>query len=120
MHILYLSGLENNRSTVVTLTMARNGEYDTELLLDKLFMNVDFSFSDMIAGYVMSHDVMTGWFSLETSDGRVLTARLTASTFARFSYNLDEKYQDTTHLLASLLGVRPQFVFVYGTYYPDG
>jgi mannose/cellobiose epimerase-like protein (N-acyl-D-glucosamine 2-epimerase family) len=83
-------------------------------------MKIDFSFSDMIAGYVTSHDAMTGWFSLETSDGRALTARLTASTFARFSYNLDEKYQGTTHLLASLLGVRPQFVFVYGTYYTGG
>ena len=83
-------------------------------------MKVDFTFSDTVAGYVKSYSSDDQHFTLVTSDGRTQTVFLTSNTSARFSYNLNESYQDATGVAASLLALPRQFVFAYGTYYPGG
>jgi mannose/cellobiose epimerase-like protein (N-acyl-D-glucosamine 2-epimerase family) len=83
-------------------------------------MNIDFAFSDTVAGYVVAFNSEEQYFTLRTSDGRHQRVNLTGNTFARFSYNLDESYQDATTLAPSLLALPRQFVFAYGTYYPGG
>jgi len=83
-------------------------------------MNVDFTFSDTVAGYVVAYNSQDQNLALRTSDGRVQQVYLTPETYARFSYNLNESYQDATGLIPSLLALPRQFVFAYGTYYPGG
>ena len=51
-------------------------------------MNVDFTFSDTIAGYVGSYDSGEGRFTIRTSDDREFTVFLNSNTFARYAYNL--------------------------------
>jgi mannose/cellobiose epimerase-like protein (N-acyl-D-glucosamine 2-epimerase family) len=81
-------------------------------------MNVDFTFSDTLAGYVTEFDSGQGRFGLRTSDGRVFSIELTPTTYARFAYNLGEPYGDATGQMRQLLALNRQFVHVYGTYYP--
>lgn len=84
-------------------------------------MNTDFTFSDTVAGYVAGFNSEDQYFTLRTSDGRLQQVNLTPNTYARFSYNLDEPYQDATGIAPSLLALPRQFVFAYGTFYPgDG
>lgn len=83
-------------------------------------MNVDFTFSDTVAGYVVSYSSEDQHFTLRTSDGREQVVYLSSNTSARFVYNLDESYQDASTMAASLLALPRQFVFAYGTYYPAG
>jgi len=81
-------------------------------------MQVDFTFSDMIAGYVTAFSSKDNSFSLRTSDGREQAVHLTPNFYARFTYNLTESYQDATSVTPSLLALQRQFVFAYGTFYP--
>jgi len=81
-------------------------------------MQIDFTFSDTMAGYVKSFDSAKGSFTLTMMDGRESTVYLTPSTFARFNYNLDEPYKDATGQIPTLLALPRQFVFAYGTFYP--
>ena len=81
-------------------------------------MQIDFTFSDTMAGYVKSYDSAAGSFTLTMMDGRESTVYLTPSTFARFSYNLDEPYKDATGQIPTLLALPRQFVFAYGSFYP--
>ena len=81
-------------------------------------MNLDFTFSDTIAGYVLEFQPQERWFILETSDGRQFKANLIASTYARSVRNITEPYQDASGQMEHLLANKGQFVFVYGTFYP--
>ena len=81
-------------------------------------MNVDFTFSDTVAGYVDGFDSNAGVFGLKTSDGRELKVHLTPTTYARYACNLDEGYQDASKDMRSLLALNRQYVYVYGTFYP--
>lgn len=81
-------------------------------------MNVDFTFSDTIAGYVSSFNSKDSFFTLRTSDDRELTVYLTPNTYAKFSFNLEEGYRDATGVMLSLLALHRQFVYAYGTFYP--
>src|SRR3569833_2433349 len=81
-------------------------------------MNVDFTFSDTVAGYVVSYNSEDQHFTLKTSDGREQVVHLMPNTYARFSYNLNESYQDATGVAGSLLALPRQFVFAYGSFYP--
>lgn len=83
-------------------------------------MNVAFTFSDTVAGYVSSVDSKANAFTLSLPDGREQTVHLTPTTYARFTRNLGEGYRDATGLTPSLLALNRQFVFVYGTFYPGG
>jgi mannose/cellobiose epimerase-like protein (N-acyl-D-glucosamine 2-epimerase family) len=81
-------------------------------------MQIDFNFSDTMAGYVKAFDTATQSFTLSMTDGRQAEVHLTPSTFARFAYNLDEPYKDATTQIPTLLALPRQFVFAYGTFYP--
>jgi mannose/cellobiose epimerase-like protein (N-acyl-D-glucosamine 2-epimerase family) len=83
-------------------------------------MKVDFTFSDTIAGYVSSYSSHESSFTLRTSDDREFTIYLNSNTFARYSYNLPESYQDATGDMPKLLALPRQFVYAYGTFYPSG
>jgi len=81
-------------------------------------MDLDFTLSDTVAGYVTSFDSRKNLFTLRTSDDREQVVYLTPNTTARFVHNLTEGYQDATAAIPSLLALNRQFVFVYGTFYP--
>lgn len=82
-------------------------------------MNIDFTFTDTIAGYVFAYHPQERWFILETSDKRQFKVNLIASTYARTVRNLNEPYQDASGEMETLLATKGQFVFVYGTFYPN-
>src|SRR5438093_5474155 len=81
-------------------------------------VNVNFTFSDTVAGYVSSFNTKENIFTVRTSDDREIAVYLTANTFSRFTYNLGEGYRDVTGLSPSMLALNRQFVFAYGTFYP--
>lgn len=83
-------------------------------------MKVEFTFSDTIAGYVSSYNSRENGFTLRTSDDREFAVYLNSNTYAKFAFNLSESYQDATSAMPTLLALPRQFVYVYGTFYPDG
>lgn len=80
--------------------------------------SLDFSFSDLISGYVRSYDATARVIELETSDGRLYQAFLTANTYAKQTQNLEEGWLDRGGQLGDLL-VPGQMVFLYGTFFPE-
>lgn len=81
-------------------------------------MEINFTFSDTIAGYVTDFNLKERNFSLKTSDNRVFKAYLSDNCYARYVRNLNEPYQDATGDINSLLALPRQMVFAYGSYYP--
>jgi hypothetical protein len=79
---------------------------------------IDFTFSDLIAGYVTSYDKDRDVFGLRTSDGREFTVAITATTYAELVRNLGEPYHDATGPMRSML-VPGRFLYAYGIHYPD-
>jgi mannose/cellobiose epimerase-like protein (N-acyl-D-glucosamine 2-epimerase family)/anti-anti-sigma regulatory factor len=80
---------------------------------------LNFSFSDLIGGYVTSPDPQAGTFGIRTSDGREFQARLTSMTYAELVRNLGEPYSDATGQMRDMLTAE-RYVFAYGIYYPEG
>jgi mannose/cellobiose epimerase-like protein (N-acyl-D-glucosamine 2-epimerase family) len=80
---------------------------------------VAFSFSDLIAGYVIALDRERHCFKVRTSDGREFAICLKANTYAQMTRNLGDPYIDCTPLMAELL-VPGRYVYSYGTFYPQG
>lgn len=81
-------------------------------------MDINFTFSDTIAGYVTEFNSGERTFSLKTSDNRMFKAYISDNCFARYARNLNEKYQDATNDMFSLLALPRQMVYAYGTFYP--
>lgn len=81
---------------------------------------LDFSFSDLIAGYVVNVDSQSNGkiFTLKTSDEREFNVKLTASTYAELMRNLGEPYHDCTGQMGSMI-VPEAYLYVYGVFYPD-
>lgn len=81
---------------------------------------IEFPFSDMIAGYITNFDPKAafGIFGLKTSDERQFEVKLTASTYAELMRNLEEPYYDCTNQMTSML-VPNRYVYVYGIFYPE-
>lgn len=80
--------------------------------------NLDFTFSDLISGYVTSFDEATKLIGIKTSDNRQYEAKLTANTYAKQTQNLGEGWLDRTGELSKLL-VPGQMIFAYGTFFPE-
>ncbi|MBK8026150.1 MAG: AGE family epimerase/isomerase [Chloroflexi bacterium] len=80
--------------------------------------NFDFTFSDLVAGYVSHFNRAERIVTLSTSDGRQYTGKLTDNIYARFSQNLGEGWPDATSRLGQLL-VPGQLVYAYGIFYPE-
>jgi len=81
-------------------------------------IQVEFTFSDLIAGYVTSFDSATDIFGIKTTDGREFQAKLTPTSFAKLVQNLGEAYPDATSSMRSML-VPGRYLFTYGVFYPD-
>jgi mannose/cellobiose epimerase-like protein (N-acyl-D-glucosamine 2-epimerase family) len=79
----------------------------------------DFTFSDLVAGYVKAVADTGGSFDLVTSDGREITVALTSTAYAEVVRNLGEPYHDATGQMRSML-VPGRYLFAYGVFYPDG
>lgn len=78
----------------------------------------DFTFSDLVAGYVEEYDAETGHLVLRTSDGRTAPARLDGDFSAEFLRNLGSPYLDASSHVQELL--RPgRFLYAYGVFYPE-
>jgi mannose/cellobiose epimerase-like protein (N-acyl-D-glucosamine 2-epimerase family) len=80
--------------------------------------NIDFSFSDLIAGYVTSYDSATDVFGLKTSDGREFKAKLSPMAYAKLIQNFGEGYPDATGSMRSML-LPGRYLFAYGVFYHD-
>lgn len=80
---------------------------------------LDFTFSDLVAGYVSGFDAAADRFTLETSDGRRYEIGLTPNTYAEVIRNLGEGFKDATGSMRPML-TPGRFVFAYGVFYPDG
>ncbi|HEY4026707.1 MAG TPA: AGE family epimerase/isomerase [Candidatus Dormibacteraeota bacterium] len=81
--------------------------------------DLDFTFSDTIAGYVLDFDRTSRAFGLKTTDGRQFRVQLTSSTYAEVLRNLDEPYQSPSSPLEELL-VAGRYLFAHGIFYPEG
>ncbi|WP_433617986.1 AGE family epimerase/isomerase [Dactylosporangium sp. CA-139114] len=79
---------------------------------------IDFTFSDLIAGYVISYDEHSRTIELNTSDGRPYRITLTATTTAEMVRNLGDGYLDATAQLGKMLQ-HGRLVHVYGIFYPQ-
>lgn len=81
-------------------------------------MEINFTFSDTITGYVTNFNLKERWFTVLTSDEKEFKIHLTDNSYARFIRNLGEPYQDATGKINHLLALNRQMVFAYGTFYP--
>lgn len=79
---------------------------------------LDFTFSDLISGYVTSYDAGSRVIELITTDRRPYRASFNANTYARQTQNLNEGWIDCGGKLDALL-VPGQLVFLYGTFFPE-
>src|SRR5688572_28014278 len=81
-------------------------------------MDVTFSFSDTIAGYVVTTDKAAGTFTLKTSDGRDYPVLIAPASYAELVRNLGESYADCTGQMKEML-VPGRYLYAYGTFYPE-
>jgi mannose/cellobiose epimerase-like protein (N-acyl-D-glucosamine 2-epimerase family) len=79
---------------------------------------INFSVSDLIAGYCTGYDQDADSFGMRTSDGREFTVKLTAPAYAELMRNLGEAYIDCTGRMREML-VPGRYLFVYGIFYPQ-
>ncbi len=77
---------------------------------------INFSFSDSIAGYIAGYDKDADSFRIKTSDNREFTVTFAANTYAWISNNLNEPRQWCADQMRGML-TPGRFLFVYGTYY---
>src|SRR4051812_36934771 len=64
---------------------------------------IDFTFSDTIAGYVVSYDRASDTYIVKTSDDRQYTIKLKGTTYAMLARNLGDPYADATGALRDML-----------------
>lgn len=81
-------------------------------------MDTNFSFTDLISGYVTEFDWNNRSFTMATSDGRPFPVKLTDTSYAELMRNLGGAYVDCTGQMADMLAPG-RFVFVFGAHYPE-
>ena len=79
---------------------------------------LSFTFSDLIAGYVVSPINDKDKFTLRTSDGRIFEIKLGANLYAQMVRNLGEPWQDCTGQIRTMVS-EGRFLYVYGVFYPE-
>jgi mannose/cellobiose epimerase-like protein (N-acyl-D-glucosamine 2-epimerase family) len=82
--------------------------------------NMNFTFSDTLAGYVQSYDKETDIFRLKTSDGREYSVKLKPNTYGWIANNLEEPRQWCNPDQIRSMLVPGRYMFIYGIYYPEG
>ncbi len=80
---------------------------------------INFTFSDTIAGYVTGYDRDADTYTVKTSDEREYTIKLKENTYSMLVRNLGEPYQDATGQMRDML-TPGRFLFTYGIFYPEG
>ena len=80
--------------------------------------DLNFTFSDLISGYVTQYDEATKMVGIETSDGRTYEGKLTGNTYAKQTQNLGEGWPDRSGDLKRLL-VPGKMIFAFGTFFPE-
>ncbi len=80
---------------------------------------INWPFSDTIAGYLTAADVEAGTFTLTTPGGTEFSGITTSATFGEFARNLGESYLDAMGQLKTLF-VPGTYMFAYGVFYPEG
>ncbi|HUR38549.1 MAG TPA: AGE family epimerase/isomerase [Planctomycetota bacterium] len=79
-----------------------------------------FTFSDTIAGYVISaYAADRKTFAMKTRDGREFEVTISPTAYAEMVRNMKEPYSDSTAAMGKML-TPGRFLFVYGTFYPEG
>jgi len=78
---------------------------------------VNFTFSDLVAGYVQSFDQTTDSYVVTTPGGNEVSIAIGANCYAEMVRNLGEGYQDAGDWRGLLQPGR--FVFSYGIYFPE-
>ncbi|MBP1157315.1 MULTISPECIES: AGE family epimerase/isomerase [unclassified Paenibacillus] len=80
--------------------------------------NLNFTFSDLVAGYVTSTDWSANKFKLKTTDGREYEIELTSTTYGELVRNFGEPYLDRTGQMQELIQAG-SYLFAYGVFYPE-
>src|SRR5579871_1893229 len=81
--------------------------------------SIDFTFSDLIAGYVSSYDTATSIVKLKTSDGREFDAKVTQASYAERTHNLSGGWTDAGGSYEQVF-TPGRFLYAYGIFYPEG
>ncbi len=80
--------------------------------------NLEFTFSDTVAGYITSVNKETDTFDIKTSDGRPYSVKLAPNCYAWIANNLGQPRQWAGDRMREML-VANRYLFVYGTFYPE-
>ncbi|MDX2272344.1 MAG: AGE family epimerase/isomerase [Cyanobacteriota bacterium] len=80
--------------------------------------DIQFSFSDLVAGYVTQFDPEQDAVTVKTSDGRDFKLHFSANAYAELAHNLGEPYQDCTGQMRQML-TPGRYLFAYGVFYPE-
>lgn len=80
---------------------------------------INFTFSDTIAGYVTEFDRDSDSYEVKTGDGRPYRIKLKSNTYAQLIRNLGDPYRDATGQMRAML-TPGRFLFTYGIFYPEG
>jgi mannose/cellobiose epimerase-like protein (N-acyl-D-glucosamine 2-epimerase family) len=80
---------------------------------------INFTFSDTVAGYVKWFDNDTDTYSVETSNGSEYIIKLKGNTYAQLLRNLGDPYSDSTGQIREML-TPGRFLYTYGIFYSDG
>jgi mannose/cellobiose epimerase-like protein (N-acyl-D-glucosamine 2-epimerase family) len=81
---------------------------------------LNFTFSDSLAGYVQNFDRQTDTFTMKTSDGRDFTVLLKTNTYGWIANNLEEPRVWTSGDQIRSMLAPGRYLFVYGIIYPEG
>ncbi len=82
--------------------------------------NLNFTFSDTLAGYVQSYEKASDTFILRTPDERSYTVKLKSNTYGWIANNLEEPRVWTSGDQIRAMLVTGRFIYIYGIYYPEG
>ena len=80
--------------------------------------DINFTFSDLISGYVTQFDRGTDTYTVKTSGGQEFQIKLKSNTYAQLVRNLGDPYQDSTGQMRDML-VPGRYLFTYGIFYPE-
>jgi mannose/cellobiose epimerase-like protein (N-acyl-D-glucosamine 2-epimerase family) len=80
--------------------------------------DINFTFSDTVAGYVTQYDRERDTYTVRTSGGQEFAIKLKSNTYAQLVRNLGDPYQDSTGQLRDML-TPGRFLYTYGIFYPE-
>jgi mannose/cellobiose epimerase-like protein (N-acyl-D-glucosamine 2-epimerase family) len=80
---------------------------------------LNFTFSDTLAGYVQSYNKETEIVSLKTPDNRDYSVKLKSNTYGWIANNLDEPRQWCSGDQIRAMLVPGRFLYIYGIFYPE-